>query len=178
MTPTAHPLQALAIALTHDSESVTATATLLDDLTRDPRAMHLFLQRQAADSQWQKADSKPLPAIRHQPSPISHTLLVLDQFEELFTLCRDELEREMFIDNLLTALTPFPSKPGGEDSGVTLVTTLRADFYAHLAQYPELRQAVAENQDYIGPMTVEELRRAMEEPARHGGGSWSPGWWI
>lgn len=174
MTPTAHPLQALAIALTRDSESVIATATLLDDLARDPRAMHLFLQREASEGRWRGIDGKPPSAIHRHPSAISHTLLVVDQLEELFTLCRDELEREMFIDNLLTALTPFP-KPGGEDSGVTLVTTLRADFYAHLAQYPELRQVVAENQDYIGPMTVEELRRAVEEPARQGGWEFETG---
>ena len=43
MTPTAHPLEALAVALTRDSESVTATATLLDDLMRDPRSLQLHI---------------------------------------------------------------------------------------------------------------------------------------
>lgn len=140
ITPTAHPLDALATELTRDSESVTAAATLLDDLTRDPRSLSLFLNRKY---------------------PKGHTLLVIDQFEELFTLCRDEFEREAFIDNLLSAITP-------QDSHITLVMTLRADFYAHLSQYPELREAVARQQEYIGPMTVEELRRAIEEPARRG----------
>ena len=83
-TPTAHPLEALAIELTRDSESVTAAATLADDLAKDPRSVHFFLSRQR--------DS-------------SHTLLVIDQFEELFTLCRDNFEREAFIDNLLFALS-------------------------------------------------------------------------
>jgi WD40 repeat protein/class 3 adenylate cyclase len=147
ITPTAHPLEALAIELTRDSESVTATSTLMDDLMQDPRSLALFLIRKY---------------------PKGHTLLVLDQFEELFTLCRDEFEREAFIDNLLTTLNQ------GERH-VTLVLTLRADFYAHLAQYPELRDAVAKQQEYIGPMTTEELRRAIEEPAQRGHWAFEPG---
>src|SRR5215212_3687134 len=152
LTPTAHPLEALAIELTQASESVTAAATLMDDLSKDPRSLHFFLSRQNAS----------LPC---------HILLVIDQFEELFTLCRDEFEREAFIDNLLAALTPTPLPLGEERKGegnLTLIITLRADFYAHLAQYPELRDAVAQQQEYIGPMTTEDLRRAIEEPARLG----------
>ncbi|MEP6895738.1 MAG: BTAD domain-containing putative transcriptional regulator, partial [Chloroflexota bacterium] len=147
ITPTAHPLEALAVELTRDSESVTATSTLMDDLMQDPRSLTLFLVRQY---------------------PKGHTLLVLDQFEELFTLCRDEFEREAFIDNLLTSLNQ------GEGH-VTLVLTLRADFYAHRAQYPELRDAVAKQQEYIGPMTTEELRRAIEEPGKRGHWAFEPG---
>ena len=147
ITPTAHPLEALATELTRDSESVTATATLLDDVMREPRSLSLFLTRKY---------------------PKGHTLLVMDQFEELFTLCRDEFEREAFIDNLLSAVTP-------ENSHISLIVTLRADFYAHLSQYPELRELVARHQEYIGPMTPEELRRAIEEPARRGHWEFEPG---
>src|SRR6185503_15862942 len=46
LTPTAHPLEALAIELTQASESVTAAATLMDDLSKDPRSLHFFLSRQ------------------------------------------------------------------------------------------------------------------------------------
>jgi WD40 repeat protein/class 3 adenylate cyclase len=165
LTPTAHPLEALAIELTQASESVTAAATLMDDLSKDPRSLHFFLSRQAQTRQDQTRNS-------------SHTLLVIDQFEELFTLCRDEFEREAFIDNLLAALTPAPLPLGEERKGegnLTLIITLRADFYAHLAQYPELRDAVAQQQEYIGPMTTEDLRRAIEEPARLGHWEFEPG---
>jgi WD40 repeat protein/class 3 adenylate cyclase len=147
ITPTAHPLEALARELTRDSESVTATATLIDDLMQDPRSLSLFLTRQ-----------------NHK----RHRLLVIDQFEELFTLCRDEFEREALIDNLLTTLNQ-------DKDTFTLVLTLRADFYAHLAQYPELREAVAKHQEYIGPMSMEELRRAIEEPAKRGHWAFEPG---
>jgi class 3 adenylate cyclase len=158
LTPTAHPLEALAIELTRDSESVTAAATLVDDLSRDPRSLHFFLSRRA------------------QIEDASHTLLVIDQFEELFTLCRDEFERETFIDNLLTAISPSPFQGEGRGEGqITLIITLRADFYAHLAQYPELRDEVTQQQEYIGPMTTEELRLAIEEPARRGHWEFEPG---
>jgi class 3 adenylate cyclase len=147
ITPTAHPLEALATEMMRDSNSVTTTAAWMDDLTQDPRSLAHLLEKQA---------------------PRRHTLLVVDQFEELFTLCRDEFEREAFIDNLLTALAQ-------DGDRFTLVLTLRADFYAHLAQYPELRDAVARQQEYIGPMSMEELRRAIEEPARRGHWAFEPG---
>jgi len=154
MTPTAHPIEALAIELTRASESLTATSTLMDDLMQDPRSLTLYIARQ---------DSK------------QHTLLVLDQFEELFTLCRDEFEKEAFIDNLLYAMSISSIEDSNVDGGITLVLTLRADFYAHLAQYPELRDAVARQQEYIGPMTTEELRRAIEEPAKRAHWDFEPG---
>jgi WD40 repeat protein/DNA-binding SARP family transcriptional activator len=165
ITPTAHPLEALAIALTHDTESITAAATLLDDLSHEPRSLALSSKRM----------------LKMHGAP--RLLLVIDQFEEVFTLCRDEFEREAFIDNLLAALAPSPAKAGDPLKGaggwsggpVTLILTLRADFYAHLAQYPELRDAVAKQQEYIGPMTTDELRRAIEEPAKRGGWEFEPG---
>jgi hypothetical protein len=58
---------------------------------------------------------------------------------------------------------------------VSVVITLRADFYAHCAGYFQLRQALAKNQEYIGAMTDEELRRAIEEPARRGRWEFEPG---
>lgn len=146
-TPTAHPLEALATELMRDSDSVATTARLIDDLAQEPRSLALFLAR---------VNSK------------RHTVLVVDQFEELFTLCRDEFEREAFIDNLLNLVSP------GQNT-TTLILTLRADFYAHLAQYPELRDAVAQQQEYIGPMTTEELRQVIEEPARCGHWEFEPG---
>jgi len=95
-------------------------------------------------------------------------LILVDQFEEVFTLCHDEMERIAFIEKLL-ALAQDQSKK------TTVVIALRADFYSHCAQYPLLRQAVAAEQEYIGQMTAEELRRAIEEPAKRGGWEFEPG---
>jgi WD40 repeat protein len=89
-------------------------------------------------------------------------LMVVDQFEEVFTLCGDEAERRAFIDRLLEAA-------GAKGQATWVLAALRADFYAACAPYAELRQALAARQEYLGPMTATELRRAIEEPANHGG---------
>jgi len=95
-------------------------------------------------------------------------LVLVDQFEEVFTLCRDEMERIAFIKKLLLAAQDKSKK-------TTVVIALRADFYSHCAQYPLLREAVAAQQEYIGQMTFEELHRAIEEPARRSGWEFEPG---
>ncbi len=91
----------------------------------------------------------------------AQALFVVDQFEELFTLCRSEAEQTAFVENLLNAAL----QPRGN---AVVIIVLRADFYAHCARFDLLRQALSQHQEYIGPMTVKELRRAIEEPARHG----------
>jgi WD40 repeat protein len=151
ITPTAHPLEALAASLTRDSESVTAAATLIDDLARDARSLHLAARRVLS-----RVGGERL-------------LLAVDQFEELFTACKDEAERRAFIDNLLHAAAP-------ETAGPTIVViTLRADFYAHCAPYDGLRMALKQSQEFIGAMNADELRRAIEEPAHQGGWEFEPG---
>lgn len=150
LTPTAHPLESLAGTLTYESNSVTATATLMDDLARDERSLQIFAKRILGSRNG------------------SRLLLVVDQFEELFALCRSEEERASFIGNLLASTSEV-------DGPVILVITLRADFYAYCANYVELREALAQNQEYIGAMNNEELRRAIEEPARRGRWELEPG---
>jgi WD40 repeat protein len=95
-------------------------------------------------------------------------LLLVDQFEETFTLCRNESERAGFIENLLS-LAQDPSQK------TAVVIALRADFYSHCAQYPLLREAIAARQEYIGQMTARELRHAIEEPGRRGSWELEPG---
>jgi WD40 repeat protein len=161
ITPTAHPLEALAASLTRDSESVTATTTLIDDMSRESRSLHVFVRKLLAQA------PTPSPALPLRGG--GRFLLIVDQFEELFTLCRHEDERRAFVDNLLTAVDP-------ETAGPTLVVlTLRADFYAHCAQYDNLREALARQQEYIGPMSLEELRQAIELPAQRAGYEFEPG---
>ncbi len=56
-----------------------------------------------------------------------------------------------------------------------IVLVMRADFYAHCARFNSLRQAISQHQEFIGPMTNEELRSAIEEPARRGHWEFEPG---
>jgi transcriptional regulator with XRE-family HTH domain len=103
-----------------------------------------------------------------QRSASERLLILVDQFEETFTLSHDESERIAFIEKLLElAQQPFQKS--------VVVIALRADFYSHCAQYPLLRKAVAVEQEYIGQMTAEELRRAIEEPAKRGGWEFESG---
>src|SRR5690349_14976439 len=150
LTPTPHPLESLAGTLTQESNSVIATATLMDDLARDARSLQIFTRRILGSMNG------------------SRLMLVVDQFEELFALCRSEQERAAFIGNLLTAASEA-------DGPVIIVITLRADFYAPCANYPRLREALATHQEYIGAMNEEELRRAIEEPAQRGRWEFEPG---
>ncbi len=87
-------------------------------------------------------------------------LIVVDQFEELFTLT-PETERRAFIKSLLEAADATP---------VTLVLTLRADFYGQaISLSRELSDRMQHGLVNLGPMTREELRRAIEQPAQAAG---------
>jgi len=152
ITPGVHPLKELAASLARDSESVSAIATLMQDLACDVHSLDLAVSRHL---KWLGGGNR--------------LLLVVDQFEELFTACKDAVERKAFVDNLLHAAAP-------ETEGATIVMiALRADFYAHCAQLADLREALAQSQVYIGPMNITELRQAIEEPARRHGWDFEPG---
>ncbi|RPH58066.1 MAG: ATP-binding protein, partial [Chloroflexi bacterium] len=74
-TPSAHPLEALAASLTRDSESVSAAAAMRSDLEQDHHALALSARRLLSQT------------------GRKHLLLVIDQFEEIFTQCKQEAER-------------------------------------------------------------------------------------
>jgi len=88
-------------------------------------------------------------------------LLVVDQFEELFTLCPDEDERATFVHALVESADP--------GARLTTVIAVRADFYGRCAAYPQLASVLAANQVLIGAMSAEEYRRAIEQPALRAG---------
>ncbi|HYB30249.1 MAG TPA: protein kinase [Solirubrobacteraceae bacterium] len=89
-------------------------------------------------------------------------LVVVDQFEELFTLWEDPDRRQAFIDALLAVRGP-------------VAIGVRADMYGKLMSYPELARAVAANQVPLGAMSEDELERAVTEPARLAGLRLEPG---
>lgn len=91
-----------------------------------------------------------------------HELVVVDQFEELYTLCEDPQRRDAFIDELLALSVP-------------VVIAVRADLYGRLSDHTELARAVADNQVLLGAMGDEELGRAITEPARVAGLRLEPG---
>ena len=93
--------------------------------------------------------------------PGERLVLVVDQFEEVFSTTADESERAAFVDRLVE-LARDPER-------CVVVVTIRADYTGHCAPYPELAELLASNLMLVGPMTPDELRRAIELPARRVG---------
>ncbi|MFI1331241.1 hypothetical protein ACH4U7_14090 [Streptomyces sp. NPDC020845] len=89
------------------------------------------------------------------------TWLVVDQMEELYTLCTDSEERTAFIDRLLTAAAP--------DSRLRVLIAVRADFFGHLAGHRPLADALREATLLVPPMNRGELREAVVKPAQAAG---------
>src|SRR6266536_3264925 len=100
-------------------------------------------------------------ALIGRPSAVE-MLLVVDQFEEVFTLCGDERERAGFLDALLGAVNSPRSR-------ARIVLGVRADFYARCGANPALVAALQDAQVLIGPMTEGELRAVIAEPAARAG---------
>ncbi|QFU91753.1 hypothetical protein [Amycolatopsis sp. YIM 10] len=93
----------------------------------------------------------------------TRVLLVVDQFEELFTLCQEADERVEFIDVLLDAAR-------GPGRVAKVVLGVRADFYGYCATHPGLLAMLRQGaQVLVGPMTRDELRSAITQPAAMAG---------
>jgi len=143
--PGHRPLESLAVALIQlvgPADALTAPLQLMDALTADQRQLHLTTRLALTDA----------------PSDC-RIALVVDQFEEIFTLCHDENQRGPFIDNLLYA----SAIEGGR---MVVVLTMRADFYGKCAAYPDLAARITDHQMLVSPMVEEELRQAIERPAQ------------
>ncbi|MFH8350545.1 hypothetical protein [Streptomyces sp. NPDC018045] len=89
------------------------------------------------------------------------TWLVVDQFEEIFTLCSDPGARREFIDLLLSARNAL--------SRLRVVVGVRADFYARCLEYEGLVETLATASLPVGSMTADELREVIVKPAATAG---------
>ncbi|MEU2281385.1 AAA family ATPase [Streptomyces sp. NPDC013178] len=98
-------------------------------------------------------------------------VLIVDQFEETFTLCPDEATRRAFVQLLHAACTPAD----GDPAPVLVVLGIRADFYEQCLAHPELADALQHRHMVLGPLTTAELREAVTGPARAVGLELEPG---
>lgn len=89
-------------------------------------------------------------------------VLLVDQFEELFTLCRDEAQRLSFVTCLLRLVRD-------RGTGHRLVLTMRSDFETNVAKIALLQRVVEASRVQVTPLSAAELREAIEEPARRVG---------
>jgi WD40 repeat protein/DNA-binding SARP family transcriptional activator len=102
-----------------------------------------------------------LRAAEHCVRADGRLLLVVDQFEEVFTACQDQQEQVSFLDELLAA--------GTAEQGAMVVLGIRADYYGRCAEHSGLAERLAGSQVLVGPMDAEEVRRAIELPAHRAG---------
>ncbi|MFA3876270.1 WD40 repeat domain-containing protein [Streptomyces sp. MMCC 100] len=101
------------------------------------------------------------------PDTDADTWLIVDQFEELYTLCADPAERNAFVDRLLTATVAGTATGSVPAAGgrLRVVVAVRADFLGRCAEHPGLTAALQDATLLAGPMSREELREAVVRPA-------------
>jgi len=90
-------------------------------------------------------------------------ILLIDQFEEVYTLCENAAEGTAFIDNLLTAVQPNSS------TNLLVILTLRSDFLGATQRHSLLNQIIADQLVMVPMMSEAELRDAITKPAEQAG---------
>ena len=158
LTPTAHPMRALVqAAVCLAGEDLQST---LDTVASD------------ADSCAQLVHDALRTGSGSRRARESRAVLVVDQLEELFTLCGDHGERHRFIEVLCALTRPDED---GRGPAALVVCGLRADFYPQAADHPQLRRALQYGQMVVGAMCPDQLREVILYPAREAGLDVEPG---
>jgi WD40 repeat protein/serine/threonine protein kinase len=141
MTPGAEPFVELEAALLR--VAVNPPATLLAELRADECGLSDVVDRLL-------------------PVEDGDLLLVIDQFEEVFTLVADESDRALFLKSVLYAVTNPKSR-------VRVIITLRADFYDRPLLYPEFGDLLRQRTEVVLPLTATEMEQAITGPAERMG---------
>lgn len=147
MLPGDRPLDELEVALYHVAGA--QNLDLREQLQRDERGLV-----RAADMLL--------------PDDDSELLVVIDQFEEVFTLVDDENCRQHFLNLLYAVATNRRSR-------VRVIVTLRADYYDRPLQYADFGDLIRDRVETVLPLNAEELAQAISEPANHQGVTFEDG---
>ncbi|MBP1702568.1 MAG: putative Calcium/calmodulin-dependent protein kinase [Chloroflexi bacterium] len=142
MEPGAHPLEALEAALLR--VAVNPPESLIHQFQEDERGLL-------------RAVNRCLPS-----DPASQLVLVIDQFEELYTLTQARAEREQFLQSLIIAALD----PG---SLLRVVVNIRADMIDLFLQDIDFAELVNARSVFVPPLTPDELEMAIVGPARQAG---------
>jgi WD40 repeat protein/DNA-binding SARP family transcriptional activator len=110
----------------------------------------------------QADEGEPVGAALRSLRDEERLVLAVDQFEEIFTACREEHERVAFAEALAALADDAEQR-------VVVVLGVRGDFYGRCAEHPELGALISANTVLVGPMRRDELRRAIELPAKRAG---------
>ncbi|NUK21953.1 NACHT and WD repeat domain-containing protein [Streptomyces lunaelactis] len=156
-TPTALPIKTLA---THLADAMAVSLERVEDALSAGAESCVALVRAGL----QRAEGEPAAKQR--------LVVIVDQLEELFTLCADERKRCEFLDLLSALAAPGPA---GEEPIALVVYGLRSDFYTQCANYPGLRVALQTSQVLVGPLSRAGLHEAIQCPAQDVGLEIEPG---
>jgi WD40 repeat protein len=161
MTPTADPLAELAARLAALGGG-DATA-IRGELAAHPERAYLVIGQALAGT---IPPGGAMPPAAGRPGRL---VLVVDQFEEVFTLGpgRGDAGQQAFIAALCAAATQ-PAGPGGEPAALVVIA-VRGDFWARCAAHAGLARMMQDGLFVVGPMTAEELRQAITGPAAAAG---------
>ena len=135
IVPGAEPLESLARMVLPPNADAARVEAVAAEFRKDPGHLATVLGRQT------------------EP-----TVLVVDQFEEVLTLCRDDVARQAFVDNLLRV-------PKGDGPRHTVILTMRDDFMGQVSRLPALAGQFERVLTVVVPPTAAELRDAIEKPA-------------
>ena len=160
LVPGTRPVEALATVLariaTNDPSPVAKTQEFREALLRVTAADGADGQEEDQyDGLRRIADALPDIAI----SPL---IVLVDQLEEIYTLCKDAAERTTFVRNLICAASDRSNR-------VSVIVTMRSDFLGETQKYPELNRLFS-MQGFLAPvMNKAELREAISKPAELAG---------
>lgn len=147
-TPGDNPLQRLADASALMGQRAGLAAMVTDAVRKrgltGPNALHNFVDMLLG------------------PDPRRRAVLVVDQFEEIFTKTKDEADRRAFANFVAQTATEPASR-------LILLLAMRSEFLPHLAPFPELAALVEQNKLELAPMEPNELARAIILPALEAG---------
>ncbi|MFF3256008.1 helix-turn-helix domain-containing protein [Actinacidiphila glaucinigra] len=162
LTPIARPLEEL-LERTGKAlgEDLGITAELL---RREPAALLEAIMARSGGSPAAPGGQRPPP---------SRPVVIVDQFEELFTACADEDERRAFV-RVLAALAGPPPTADPHAPGI-VVLGVRADFVGNCLDLPDLAPVFTDGLFVLPPMSEAELRASITRPAELAGLTLQPG---
>lgn len=151
ITPTEQPLKSLATAFVNPKAPAVERAEQL-------RRAEVFLREGGTGlSQLVRASLMSAKQGRN-----SRLLLIIDQFEEMFTLCQGpqaERDRHRFFNCLLAALQEV-------QDCFSVVIVLRADFFGKCSLYNGLAEQIEQNLVTVTPLTYEQIKASVVKPAQ------------
>ncbi|MCO5189632.1 MAG: hypothetical protein M9918_15730 [Anaerolineae bacterium] len=140
MSPQGDPLRNLALALQRATGAEAIGAKIAGEAGNDPHLLATAIEMYLTDD------------------PRQRCLLLVDQFEEIFTQTKDPVTRQTFIGLLTGAAQP-------ENSRMIIVLSLRSDFVSNCAGYPALRELLSREFQLVGAMEPNDLVKAISLPA-------------